>query len=299
MTRSTAADSRALDVLATPTTALSEASIRTEPRVLTEAPLGTERPAVTQLIVVDTTVPSHERLVRLVTQVYRTPASSIRGVQSWESLAAELSGYSRIDDLVVVTHSVFDAVQIAGVQRTASQIVEVLKHSPPVGAVTFEGCVFGRDLSGMHEVATKLGIGSVRGWTYWHAFDRWAVVPTGDREAAVAAFGDAAARASPYLPKDVLGVSTYSVAEQEKAFAASSLDLASEYFVESLYQLVPSFDKPSFEKAVLEGLLDAVVHRTRGSAEMRVIDSAGAQSALETELGRSRPIFARVVVTPW
>ena len=144
-------------------------------------------------------------------------------------------------------------------------------------------------------MATRLRVSRVQGWTYWHYLDWWRPVPTGDAAAALSAFEPVAARAEPYLPASPDGARTVSVADQSKAFAASTLSLAGEYFVESLYSEV----KPNFEAAILGDLLTPALHRSRASAEYRLVDSSAAQAALEPLLISTRPPFARVVMTPW
>ncbi len=296
MSRTPATGQRALDVPATPATPLVDASLQRTPEVLTQAPLRTEKKPKDRLALIDDYAGSLDLVRQYFVQVYHWKATDVVEVSSWDAAEAELAKCSSIGELVILSHAVYSAVSVHGVQLTPNQFADRFAPvAPPISALSFDGCVIGQDLSGLHAIATRMKISQVRGWTFWHYMDWWRMTPTGDPAGALAQFQPLAQRASPYLPKSLLGDVTYSAAEQEPLFSSSKLNLAGEYFVESILSMV----KPDFVQAIIANQIDPAIHRTRSSAEIRLIDSGAAQSALETALSTSRPVFARAVVTPW
>jgi hypothetical protein len=296
MSLTTATGLRALDVPATPTTPLGDASLGRAPQVLTQAPLGTEKKATDKLVFVDSSIGRLDLITQHYVQVYGYRASDIVPVSSWDDVKVRLAACSSIGEMCIFSHSVYSAVELNGAQRTANQIAdEFAAVAPPISTLSFDGCVIGTDLVGLHAIATRLKISYVRGWTFWHYLDWWRMTPTGDPGAALAVFQPLGARASPWLPQSADGKQTISLAEQEPLFSAGTLNLAGEYFVHSLTEEV----KPDFVTAVQNSTLDPAIHRTRGSAETRLIDSAGAHGAADAAIKGTPPLLARVVVTPW
>ena len=293
MSQTPATGQRALDVPATPTTPLVDASLGQAPHVLTQAPLQTEKAPIDRLALV--AAGSFELMQQYFVQVYRWQASDVREVSSWAAVEAEFAKYSSINELVVVSHSSASGVWISGDKDlTPDQFAERFRPlAPPITSLSFDGCMIGNDLTGLHAIATKMKISQVRGWTFWHYLDLWQIVPIGDPAAALDAFRPLATKAAPYLPKNVAG-DTYSVAEQEPLFSSSTLKLAAEYFFETFDHL-PS----KFVDMITANKTDPAIHRTRASAEIYNVNSAAAQSSLEEALNSSRPLFARAVVTPW
>lgn len=286
---------RALDVPSTPTSPLEAASLGRAPQVLTQAPLGTEKKPRTQLVLVASDTHSMGIAPQYYAQIHGWPASSIVQVSSWDDVKRELSACSSIGELVLFTHSVYDALEVNGTQLTANQfLAEFEKIAPPIGSLTFDGCVFGTNLEGLHAIATGMKIPQVRGWTYWHCISPWNFFPTGSIADALAEFQPLADRASPWLPKSADGLSVYSRAEQEALFIKSKMNLAGEYFV-----YLFSDQLKDMRQALTDGSMVPDKHRTRGSADVRLVDSAGAQGALDMEIRSSRPPFFRVVMTPW
>lgn len=287
--------SRVLEVPATPATPLADASLSRSSAVVPQAALGSEKVPKDRLVLVDALTGRPDLVRQMFAQVYGWTGAIVT-VESWEQVVREIANCSRIGELLFYSHAVYDALSVNGTQKTSAQFIDAIAPvAPSISSIIFEGCVIGNDLVGLHEMATRLRVSRVQGWTYWHYLDWWRPVPTGDAAAALTAFQPAAARAEPYLPASPDGARTVSVSDQSKAFATSTLSLAGEYFVESLYSEV----KPSFEAAILNSLLTPDLHRPRASAEYRLIDSSAAQGALEPLLISTRPPFARVVMTPW
>lgn len=287
---------RALDVPSTPSSPLTEASLGRGGQVLTQAPLGTQKTAKVQLALIGTDTGSQELTSKYITQVYGWPQSAIVYVSNWDDVSRELEACSDIGQLVILSHAIYDAISISGMQLTANQFTDRFAPiAPPIGGLSFDGCVFGTQLDGVHALATRMKIPEVRGWTWWHYMDWWQVVPTGDPAAALTAFQPFAAVASQWLPRSLDGRTVYSQAEQESLFSKGTLKLFAEYFT----GLLDDPAKPDFVTAVLEGKLDPNKHRPRASAPVRLVESADAQSALEVELTPYPPLFARVVMTPW
>lgn len=294
MSRSSATGTRALDVPATPGTPLRDASLTRGADVLSQAPLGTTAAARDRLVLVDTSL-SSSLVTQFFAQVYGI-TSPLTGVSSWSDVEREVRACSSIGELLLFSHAVYSAASIGGVQKTPSQIADLLAPvMPPTATLRFEGCVLGHALDGLHDLALRLRIGQVQAWTFWHYLDWWNPFPTGDPAAALAKFSPLAVVAEPYLPASADGARTISVAVQEASFSANALSLAAEYFIEVL----GTHAKPNFAAAVQQGLLTASAHRPRGSAEYRLIDSAGSQAALDALNNSTRPPFARVVMTPW
>lgn len=296
MSLPSATGQRALDVPATPSSPVTQASLGGAPQVLTQAPLGTQKTPKTRLILVASDTGSPARTNQYFAQVYGAPTSTIVSVSSWDDVTRELEACSSIGELVILSHAVFDAVEIGGTQLTANQFADRFAPiAPPIGGLSFDGCVIGTDLVGIHGIATRMKIPQVRGWTWWHCLDYWRMTPTGDAAAALAAFQPLAAIASPWLPKSLDGLTVYSQAEQERLFTAKTLNLVGEYFIGVLDDAA----RPDFVSAVRDGTLDPNKHRTRASGPVRLVDSAGAQGALQVELTPYPPLFARVIMTPW
>lgn len=297
MSLPSATGQRALDVPATPGSPLTAASLDRAPQVLTQAPLGTEKKPRTLLILVADDAGSPALVNQYFAQVYGAPASAIVRVTSWDDVTRELEACSSIVELVILSHAVFDAAEIGGVQLTATQFADRFAPvAPPISRLSFDGCVIGTQLAGMHDLALRMKISQVLGWTWWHYMDWWRMTPTGtDMAKNLAMFQPLAASASPWLPKSLDGRTTYSQAEQEPLFTAGKLNLVGEYLI----GVLDDEAKPDFVTAVQEGKLDPGKHRTRVSAPIRLVDSAGGQAALEGELVPYPPLLARVVMTPW
>lgn len=287
---------RALNVPATPASPLTEASLGRTGQVLTQAPLGTQKSAKAKLALVADDALSPERAYAYFSQVYGWPTSAIVVVSSWDDVERELGACSSIGELVIFSHAVFDAVSVGGAQLTGRQFADRFKPvAPLIEGLSFDGCVFGGQLEGIHYIATQLKIPRVRGWTWWHALDWWRVPPQGDPAAALAAFQPLAAIASTWLPHSLDGQRVYTQAEQEPMFSAGKLNLLAEYFVGVLDDAAT----PNFGAAVVAGTMDPNKQRPRSGAPERLVDSSGAQAALEIELTPYPPLFARVVMTPW
>ncbi|MCC6319047.1 MAG: hypothetical protein IT361_15310 [Gemmatimonadaceae bacterium] len=295
MSLTTPAGMRALDVPATPSSSVGTASLARAPEVLVQAPLGTQKKAVDRLALFAAGSPALVR--QFYAQVHGWPASAVVQVSSWSDIKAQLASCSSIGELAILSHAAYSAVSVGGAQRTAGQFCdEVASVAPSIGSLAFDGCVFGTDLPGLHTIATRLRIPRVYGWTFWHYMDWWNPFPaTGDPAADLAVFQPLGQAASPWLPKSVNGQQVYTLAEQEPLFSARKLNVAAEYFVESLTMMAD----PSFLLALQDGRLDPATHRPRGSAEFRLIDSSGAQGAADAAINASRPMFGRIEMTPW
>lgn len=285
---------RALAVPATPSTPLADASLSRSAEVLTQAPLGTQPAARARLVLVDASV-AGTLVTQFFAQVYGV-TEPITPVSSWNDVAREIGAYASIGELYILSHAVYGAISIDGSQKTPSQVADLLQPiMPPTSSFRIEGCVLGHALDGLHDLAVRLKVAQVQAWTYWHVLDWWNVPPTGDINAALAQFSPLAAAAQPYLPASPDGLRTIDVPTQEAAFTASALALAAEYFVE----VYGSHAKPNFGSALQAGGVNPTLHVPRGAAQYRLVDSAGAQSALDALLNSSRPPFCRVVMTPW
>jgi hypothetical protein len=288
---------RALDVPATPGSPLTQASLGRAPQVLTQAPLGTQKVVKPRLFLYGSDTGSPERTTQYFTQVYGAPKSAIVSVSTWDDVERELNACSSIGELLILSHAVFDAISLDGVQLTPNQFADRFAPiAPTIGSLQFDGCVIGTDLVGMHNIALRMKIDEVRGWTWWHYVDWWRMTGTGSDPAAnLALFQPLAAVASPWLPRSRDGLTVYSQADQEPLFSANKLNLIGEYFIGELGQEA----KPGFVAAVQAGTLDPNKHRPRGTCAVRRVDSAAAQGAVEIELAPYPPLLARVIMTPW
>jgi hypothetical protein len=296
MSLSAATTQRALDVPATPTSALPTAALGNAERVLTDAPLGTQKPAAGFLALIAGDLGRLDLFDQYMQQLYAAPAKSAKAVTSFEHLRDVLSGYASVSRLVLVGHGLANEFKVGTRQLTHTQFAaEFAGKVPPIGELCFDGCMMGGNPAGLREIALSLGCSIVRAWSFFHVLDWWRMTPTGDVNAASAQFLPLAARAAPYLPKSLDGKSTYSDLEQDALFRTSSLNLAGEYFIE----LEVHAAGKSFIASVTNSLLDPAQHRPRSSAESRLVDSLDTQSALEIELASFRPLLARVSVTPW
>lgn len=294
MSRPVVLDQRALLVPATPTAAAGVAALGNRGAIVPDTPLGTGGGTVGTLAIMSRDL-GRKKFEPYVSQLYSLGAATLIDVQSFAELVAVLLRYQRIGHLILIGHSVPNDFRIGERQLTCSQIAtELAGVAGRIGELTFDGCMIGQNPAGLHEIAVRLGCAFVRGWTFWHCLDRWAEFPTGNVDQAAADFAPLAAVAEPYLPRGSAGA-TWSAAEQVAAFRTSSLNLMAEYFVESY----ASHLAPNFAVAVREGRVNSAVHLPRSAAESRLVDSSGAQQALELDLGRSRPVFARTIVTPW
>lgn len=297
MSLSSPTGQRALDVPSTPSSPLTEASLGRARQVLTQAPLGTQKAPRTRLAIVADTAGSVDLTVLYFTQVYGWPRSAVVHVSSWDDVTREFNACSSIGELVFLTHAIFDVVDIGGTQLTTKQFADRFAGTaPPIGSLSFDGCVIGTALPGMHYIATTMTIPEVRGYTWWHYMDRWRMFPTGTNAAeSLALFQPLAAVASPWLPKSVDGRTVITPSEQVTLFSANKLNVFAEYF----HGDYDGAAKPDFITAVQNGTLDPTRHVPRVSAATRLVDSAGAQTALEIELTPYPPPFCRVVMTPW
>jgi len=194
-----------LDVPATPQDATRESALGPAAQALPRAAVGGDKKEAHLIMAALGVTKKHGTAQLYFEQVYGGAQQDLYFVSSLADLKNVLAAFSKVERLVLLSHSSSSAIQLEK-QYTPWQCVTAFLTGvgiPPIRTLTIDGCSVGQDPAGLLAMVNGLPIEKIEAWTYYHHLEVWGRPsnkpdPTEDLDA-VLEF------AAPYIPLGVAG----------------------------------------------------------------------------------------------